>query len=229
MSRRSTRAAWGTSRCAHTGTSMGEITCVIADDHPAILAAARSALEEAGIEVLGEAADGEAAATLVEHHRPTVALIDLRLGSGMTGIEVARRLGRSTPETATVMFTSYGDRALLVEALDAGVRGYVLKGAPLEELIRALRLVAEGGRYVDGALAPILDDPTTLAGAPQLTTREREVLRLLAEGLHNEEVGRRLYISPETVKVHVAKAMRKLESDTRTQAVAEALRRSIIS
>ncbi len=208
---------------------MGEVTCVIADDHPAILAAARSALEEAGIEVVGEAIDGEAAAKLVEHHRPTVALIDLRLGSGMTGIEVARRLRRSTPETAVVLYTSYGDRALLVEALDAGVRGYVLKGAPLAELIRALRLVAEGGSYVDGALAPTLADPETLASVPQLTEREREVLRLLAEGLRNEEVGRRLYISPETVKVHVAKAMRKLESDTRTQAVAEALRRSIIS
>lgn len=208
---------------------METITCVIADDHPAILDAVRRALEKAGIEVIGEALDGDAAVRLVEEQRPTVALIDLRLGSGMTGIEVTRRIRRSTPETAPVLYTSYGDRAMLVEALDAGARGYVLKGAPLEELVRALRLVAEGGSYVDGALARTLASPSALEQVPQLTQRERDVLRLLAEGLRNDEIGRRLYISPQTVKAHVGKAMRKLEADTRTQAVAEALRRSIIS
>jgi two-component system, NarL family, response regulator len=165
----------------------------------------------------------------VEEHGPTVALIDVKMGRGVTGIEVTRRIRRSSPHTAALLYTSYADRTVLVEALDAGARGYVLKGAPLEELVRAVRLVAGGGSYVDGALVPTLAGASALDRAPQLTEREREVLRLLAEGMRNEEIGRRLYISPETVKAHVAKAMRKLDADTRTQAVAEALRHAIIS
>jgi DNA-binding NarL/FixJ family response regulator len=136
---------------------------------------------------------------------------------------------RTAPGTAAVLYTSHDDRAFLTEALDAGARGYILKGAPLDELVRALRLVAEGGTYVDGALASALASPEAVDRIPDLTTRERDVLRLLAAGLRNEEIGRRLFISPETVKAHVAKAMRKLDADTRTQAVAEALRRSIIT
>ena len=94
--------------------------------------------------------------------------------------------------------------------------------------MRAIRLVAGGGTYVDGALAPMLAS-ATIDKVPELTARERDVLRLLASGMRNEETGRGAFISPETVKAHVAKAMRKLDSDTRTEAVAEALRRSIIT
>ncbi len=208
---------------------MTDITCVIADDHPPILDAVRRGLESAGIEVVGQALDGDEAARLIEEHRPTLALLDVRIGRGVTGLEVTRRIRRSSPETATVLYTSHDDPAFLTEALDAGARGYILKGAPLDELVRALRLVADGGMYVDGALVPALVSPDAVEQAPSLTPRERDVLRLLASGMRNEEIGRELFISPETVKAHIAKAMRKLESDTRTQAVAEALRRSIIS
>ena len=208
---------------------MTDITCVIADDHPPILDAVRRGLESAGIEVVGQALDGDEAARLIEEHRPTLALLDVRIGRGVTGLEVTRRIRRSSPETATVLYTSHDDPAFLTEALDAGARGYILKGAPLDELVRALRLVADGGMYVDGALVPALVSPDAVEQAPNLTPRERDVLRLLASGMRNEEIGRELFISPETVKAHIAKAMRKLESDTRTQAVAEALRRSIIS
>ncbi|HXG76132.1 MAG TPA: response regulator transcription factor [Gaiellaceae bacterium] len=205
------------------------ITCVVADDHPPIRDAVGRALAEAGIEVVGEASTGEEALQLIEARRPSVALLDIRLGRGLTGLEVARRMRRSAPETAAVLYTSFGERAMLTEALDAGARGYVLKGAPLDELVRALRLVADGGTYVDGALASALATPGAIDRAEALTARERDVLRLLAEGMRNEQIARTLYISPETVKAHVAKAMRKLEADTRTQAVAEALRRSIIT
>ena len=208
---------------------MTDITCVIADDHPPILDAVRRGLESAGIEVVGQALDGDEAARLIEEHHPTLALLDVRIGRGVTGLEVTRRIRRSSPETATVLYTSHDDPAFLTEALDAGARGYILKGAPLDELVRALRLVADGGMYVDGALVPALVSPDAVEQAPNLTPRERDVLRLLASGMRNEEIGRELFISPETVKAHIAKAMRKLESDTRTQAVAEALRRSIIS
>ena len=207
---------------------MHSITCVIADDHPAILDALRRALGRAGVEVVGEALDGDEAIQLVEELHPTVALVDVRLGR-VSGIDVIRHIGRSSPDTASMLYTSYSDRALVVEGLDAGARGYVLKRVPLAELVRAVRHVAEGGSYVDGALAPALTGASALDRAPQLTERERDVLRLLAEGLRNDEIGRRLYISPETVKAHIAKAMRKLDADTRTQAVAQALRHAIIS
>jgi DNA-binding NarL/FixJ family response regulator len=170
--------------------------------------------------------NGEEAATKIEATRPTVAVVDVRMPR-LTGIEIAARVSRAVPETAVILYTAYGDRALLSEALDAGVRGFVLKEAPLQDLIRAVNMVAGGAVYVDPVLAGVL------AGAesermPQLTKREREVLRLLADGLKNEEIGKRLFLSPETVRTHVQKAMRKLEADTRTQAVALALRQSLI-
>lgn len=204
------------------------LTCVVADDHPAVLDSVSRLLAESGVAVAGQAQEGEEAARLIEELRPDVALLDLRM-RGLTGIEVARRCRSSSPGTAIVLFTSFGDQALLREALEAGARGYVLKEAPLDEVLRALATVGRGGTYVDGGLASAVGAREARACAPELTPRERDVLRLLAEGLRNEEVGRRLSISPETVKVHVTKAMRKLGADTRTQAVAEALRRSLIS
>ncbi|MDX6485741.1 MAG: hypothetical protein QOF43_894, partial [Gaiellaceae bacterium] len=133
------------------------------------------------------------------------------------------------PGTAIVFYTAFGDRALLSEALDVGARGFVLKEAPLADLVRAVERVAAGEAYVDPVLAGVLVSGHMADRLPSLTQREREVLRLLADGLANEEIGKALTISPETVRTHVRKAMAKLEADTRTQAVAKALRQSIIS
>lgn len=185
-------------------------------------------LEESGIRILAQARDGEEALRAIEEHAPQVALLDVRM-RGLDGFEVTRRATRSAPGTAVVLYTSYGDRALVTQALDLGVRGYVLKEAPLAELIRAIGTVAAGGSYVDGALLPALVRAEAADERSALTQREREVLRLLADGLRNEEIGQRLFISPETVRAHIAKARRKLDADTRTQAVAIALRRSLIS
>lgn len=203
-------------------------TCVVADDHPAVLDSVCRVLEEAGLAVVGRAPNGEDAAALIEEQRPQLALLDVRM-RGLDGIAVARRVSRTAPETAVVLYTSFGDRALLTEALDAGARGYVLKEAPLDELLRAIETVVAGGTYVDGALAGVLTSSEAIGALPALTQREREILRMLADGLRNDEIGKRLFISPETVKVHVSKAMRKLQADTRTQAVATALRKSLIS
>ncbi|HZO96379.1 MAG TPA: response regulator transcription factor [Gaiellaceae bacterium] len=203
------------------------LTCLVADDHPAVLEAVSEFLQSGGVEVVGRASKGDEALEKVEARRPDVALVDVRM-PGLGGIELARRAARSAPGTAIVLYTGYGDRALLTEALDVGVRGFVLKEAPLEDLLRAVRTVAEGGQYVD----PVLAGTLALAAGekvPQLTQRERDVLRLLADGLSNEEIGRRLYISAETVRTHVRKAMDKLDADTRTQAVANALRRHLIA
>jgi len=204
------------------------ITCLVADDHPAMVEAICDTLEEDGIEIVGRAVDGEEALSKIETRRPDVAVIDLRMPR-ISGIETARRMGRVSPGTGVVLYTAYGDRALLTEAIDAGARGFVLKEAPLADLVRAVRLVAEGGTYVDPVLAGALATASVAATLPSLTQRERDVLRLLADGHSNEEIGKELFISPETVRTHVRKAMTKLEADTRTQAVATALRQSLIA
>jgi DNA-binding NarL/FixJ family response regulator len=116
-----------------------------------------------------------------------------------------------------------------MEALDAGVRGFVLKEAPLADLVRAVRTVAGGGSYVDPVLVGVLASPQAVEQLPALSQRERDVLRLLADGMSNEQIGKELFISPETVRTHVRKAMDKLDADTRTQAVAKALRQSLIA
>ena len=204
------------------------ITCLVADDHPAMIEAVCDVLEEHGIEVAGRARDGEEALAKLEARKPTVALVDLRMPR-LSGIEVARRAQRSTPQTAVIVYTAYGERALLAEALDAGVRGFLLKEAPLSDLVRAIEMVAGGQTYVDPGLASVLATSDAAVKVTKLTQRERDILRLLADGLKNEEIGKRLFISPETVRTHVRKAMNKLDADTRTQAVATALRKSLIA
>jgi DNA-binding NarL/FixJ family response regulator len=203
------------------------IRAVVADDHPAVLRSVCDVLIDAGVDVVGRASNGEEAAAKIEATRPTVAVIDVRMPR-LNGVEVASQISRTAPETAVILYTAYGDRALLSEALDAGVRGFVLKEAPLQDLTRAVDMVSGGAVYVDPVLAGVLASAES-ERLPQLTKREREVLRLLADGLSNEEIGKRLFLSPETVRTHVQKAMRRLEADTRTQAVAVALRQSLIS
>jgi DNA-binding NarL/FixJ family response regulator len=203
------------------------ITCVIADDHPAMLTAIADTLELNGVEIVGRAADGAQALAQIEAEQPRVALMDVRMPR-LSGIEVATKAAVVAPNTSIIFYTAYGDRALLSEALDVGARGFVLKEAPLPDLIRAVERVAAGDAYVDPVLAGVLVSAQS-EKIPSLTQREREVLRLLADGHSNEEIGKRLFISPETVRTHVRKAMAKLEADTRTQAVAIALRQSLIS
>jgi DNA-binding NarL/FixJ family response regulator len=209
-------------------STQGSITVLVADDHPAMLSAVADVLEDAGFQVVGRARDGEEALAKIETRRPMVALIDVRMPR-LGGVELARELARRAPETKLVFYTAHGDRALVTEALDVGVRGFVLKEAPLADIVRAIELVAAGGTYVDPVLAGLLATAAVRQELPSLTQRERDVLRLLSDGLSNEEIGKRLFISPETVRTHVRKAMRKLEADTRTQAVATALRQSLIT
>jgi DNA-binding NarL/FixJ family response regulator len=203
-------------------------TCLVADDHPAVVEAVADVLAENGIEVSGRARDGNDAVEKIELHKPDVAILDLRM-PGLSGIEVARQIARTSAETAVILYTAFGDRALLTEALDAGARGFVLKEAPLAEVVRAVELVASGRTYVDPVLAGVLSSSAATEKIKSLTQRERDVLRLLADGMANEEIGKALFISPETVRTHVRKAMAKLEADTRTQAVATALRQSLIA
>jgi DNA-binding NarL/FixJ family response regulator len=203
------------------------ITCVIADDHPAVLAAVCRALEAEHVDIVARVGDGLRALAEIEARHPRIALLDVRM-PGVSGIEIARRLHDGS-DTSVILYTAYGDPAVVMEALDAGVRGFVLKEAPLEDLMRAIRLVAEGSTYIDSALVGVLAASDAITGIPALTKRERDVLRLLADGLRNEEIGAQLFISPFTVRNHVETVMAKLEANSRTHAVATALRQALIT
>lgn len=203
------------------------LTCLIADDHPAVVASLTGFLEQSGIEVIAQARGGEDALAQIEARNPSIALLDVRM-PGMGGVEVVRRAMRVSPNTAAVIYTGHADAPLVDEALDAGARGLVLKDAPLPDLVRALELVASGGVYIDAGLTAVLAMRRTSA-SPTVTQREREILRLLADGYTNEEIGKRLFISPETVRTHIRRTIAKLGAKTRTQAVAIALRQQLIA
>ena len=206
---------------------MGEpITCLIVDDHEVVREGLRLALSRTeNIRVVGEAADGSAAVALAKRRRPNVVIMDVRM-PGTDGLQAAREITTDVPEAAVLMFTAYGERSLLTRGLEAGAKGYILKEAPHQTLVRAIEKVALGEGYVDPALMPAV-----LSGKEQsdmLTAREREILQLLADGMSNADVAGKLFISQETVKSHVRHILSKLEADTRTHAVAIALRQAII-
>jgi len=203
--------------------------CVIADDHPAILdAVSRYLADVDDVEIVAQAQDGDEALRLIAEHAPDVAIVDIRM-PGVGGIDIALKLSDEESMTAVILYTGHGERSLLLEALDAGARGFLVKEAPLDDLARAIRTIGGGGTYVDPALAGVLAGPQAAERLPTVTKREREILRLLADGLRNEDVARQLSISPLTVRTHVKNAMQKLEADTRTEAVAKALRDSLIA
>src|ERR671934_175067 len=175
--------------------------------------------------VIGEAADGANAVALAERRRPDVVIMDVRM-PGMDGLEATKQLTEKVPDTAVLIFTAYSERSLLGRGLESGAKGYILKEAPHQTLLRAIEKVAGGEGYVDPALMPAF-----LTGKDKdemLTGREREILQLLADGMSNQDVAAKLFISQETVKSHVRHILAKLEADTRTQAVAIALREAII-
>jgi len=202
---------------------------LVADDHPAILdAIAQYVSGEDGIELVARAVDGEQALRLIAERRPDVAVLDIRM-PGFGGIEILKRLAGSEGAPAIILFTGNPEQGLLLESLDAGARGFLAKESPLADLMRAVRIVAGGGTYIDPLLGSVLAGPQATDRLHALTKREREVLRLLADGMRNEQVASVLFISPLTVRTHVKHAMDKLEADTRTQAVATALRQSLIA
>jgi DNA-binding NarL/FixJ family response regulator len=203
-----------------------EITCLIADDHEVVREGLRLALlRSPHIRIVGEAPDGETAITLAERRRPNVVIMDLRM-PGMDGIEATEEIAKRTPDSHVLIFTAYSERALLARGLESGAKGYILKEAPHEMLLRAIEKVAAGDTFIDPALMPSFVQGKD--GKEILTAREREILQLLADGMSNADVAEHLYISQETVKSHVRHILSKLEADTRTQAVAIALREAMI-
>jgi DNA-binding NarL/FixJ family response regulator len=206
-------------------SSQKEITCLIVDDHEVVREGLRLSLSRSPhIRVIGEAPDGATAIALTERRKPDVVIMDVRM-PGMDGLEATKQISEQTPDSAVLIFTAYSERSLLSRGLESGAKGYILKEAPHETLLRAIEKVAGGETYVDPALMPAF---FTKDREDMLTAREREILKLLADGMSNADVAGKLYISQETVKSHVRHILTKLEADTRTHAVAIALREAII-
>ena len=202
--------------------------CLGVDDHPVVrqgLSLLFSGSDE--VELVGTVKTGEEAIDAIERLNPEVIVMDVRL-PGIDGVSAVKRIHQAAPNVQIVMFSAYGDRRLLSDAIHAGAKGYVMKGSPPEDLVRAIRTVAEGRPFVDPSLSPTLLMTDTELGDGALSEREREILQLLAEGFHTEEVARRIGLSVETVKSDTKRVIAKLQADSRTHAVAIALRRALI-
>lgn len=210
---------------------------VLADDHSVVRAGLRALLEGggSGFKVVGEASDGLEAVQLVERQRPDVLVVDVMM-PGLNGIEVTRQVRQRAPRTRVVVLSMHASEPYVLEALRHGASGYVLKDSSSDQLVQAVREVAEGRPYLspplsERAIAAYVEraQPATLDAYELLTTREREVLQLAAEGLSNGEIAQRLTLSPRTVEMHRGNLMRKLDLGSQTEVVKFAIRRRIIA
>ncbi|PTL81587.1 response regulator transcription factor [Vitiosangium sp. GDMCC 1.1324] len=211
------------------------ITVLIIDDHTVVRQGVRALLgAQEDIEVVGEASSGEQALELAREHAPDVALMDL-LMPGIGGIEATRRLKEVSPRTQILMLTSYHEDEHILPALRAGALSYLLKDASADELVQAVRKAASGEATLSPQVASqvvrSLRQPTRereiLPLHSELSEREREVLLLVADGLTNTDIARRLGISEKTVKSHVSNILGKLQVEDRTQAAAFAWREGL--
>jgi DNA-binding NarL/FixJ family response regulator len=201
---------------------------VLVDDHPVVRAGLRALLEgQDDLVVVGEAADRSEAEALVRRTRPDVVLMDLNLGSGPGGTATTAVL-RALPQPPRVLvLTTYVTEADILAALDGGAAGYLLKDAPPEELFRGVRAVARGETVLASEVAAVLVRRVH-SPEPAVTEREVQILGLLADGLANKEMARRLLVSEATVKSHLSHIYTKLGVDSRAAAVATAIERRII-
>lgn len=202
------------------------IRLLIVDDHPIVRDGLVAILHEGepDLKVVGEAGDGKEAVITWRTLRPTVTIMDLQL-PGATGVEAIQAIHREDPEACILVLTTFDGDADIQRALEAGARGYVLKSARRAILIEAVRAVAAGERYLPPSTAARLVEAME---AEQLTTREFEVLRLVAQGERNREIANTLGLAEPTVKIHVNNLLRKLQAKDRTEAAMIALKRGLI-
>lgn len=215
------------------------INILLVDDQAIIREGLRAMLSlEPDMRVVGEAENGQQALRLVRELSPDIVLMDVRM-PGMDGLTALEQLKAFSPRSSVIMLTLYADSDYLLRAVSAGAAGYILKDASREELVRAVRVTAEGGAIIAPSMLPQLlrqmerivrfpSSTPTCALVEKLSARELEVLRLVAEGCTNQDIATRLIVSPTTVKTHVQNILQKLGVSDRTQAAVFAVRSGLI-
>jgi two-component system response regulator DesR len=189
------------------------IRLVLAEDQTLLLGALASLLDlEEDIEVVGRATSGDEARQMVESEKPDLLLTDIEM-PGSTGLDLAEWVRANVPETTVAILTTFARPGYLRRALEAGVRGYLLKETPAEQLAESIRRIRDGQRVIDPELAL-----TAFDSSDPLTDRERQVLRLAGEGLGNAEIGQRLHLAEGTVRNYLSEAIGKLQADNRIEA-----------
>jgi len=207
---------------------MNSIHILIADDHTLFRAGLHALLNMfPDIQVVGEASTGEEVVTMAEDLQPDIILMDIQM-PGLNGIEATRRITQSSPAIGIIFVTMFEDDASIFSAMRAGARGYVLKEASQEEMLRAIRTVSEGGAIFSPAIAKRLvgffsnPQPSSSLIFPQLTEREREILNKIALGVNNAQIAQQLVISPHTVRNHISNIFSKLQVADRAEAIIRA-------
>ncbi len=206
------------------------IRVVLADDHALVRQSLKSLLEREGFQIVAEASDGQEALRHVQSLRPDIAVMDISMPT-LNGLEAARQLNLSNPQTKTILLTQHDEEQYLSEALEAGVKGYVLKSQVANDLIQALRQVSRGEVYLSpGVSGAIMEAYRSKAHKPKdpLTGRERQVLQLIAEGKSTKDVASLLGISVKTAESHRTRLMQKLDIHETASLVLYAVRRGIV-
>jgi len=220
---------------------METIKVLIADDHPVVREGVRAMLQtDGGIEVVDEASDGLEALAKTGECQPSVVLMDIVMPN-LDGLEATRRIKQQYPSISVIMLTIYDDKAFVIDAIQAGAGGYLLKDASRDFLCHTIRAVNSGGILIKTSLlreavATLIDSvpgfpkeaATALTGVEELTSREQEVLKLLVEGRTNREIAKELSIAEETAKKHVQNIIAKLGASDRTQAAVKAVRMGLV-
>jgi two-component system, NarL family, response regulator NreC len=218
---------------AAVGVGARMIRIVVADDHAIVRTGIRALLAAAGdMQLVGEAGDGRVAVETVGRLRPDILLLDLTMPE-LGGLEVIARARAASPQTRVIVLSMHAEADFVRPALRNGARGYVVKGSGLDDLIKAIRVVASGERFFDPSIASIaegdaLDPRRPVDDLDQLTPREREILQLVAEGHTNKVIGQRLGLSTKTVDVHRTNVMRKLDLHNAQALTRFAIRRGLI-
>ncbi len=216
-----------------TPTMSETIKILIVDDHPVVRDGLMSMLEtQADFDVVGEASSGSEAVAKANHFQPDVVLLDLEMPD-LDGVAVLKRFQDNRMAVNTIVFTAFDTDDRIVSAIQAGAKGYLLKGSPREELFQAIRIVSQGGSLLQPVVASklirhISNPQEGKALFEPLTAREQEVLDLLAQGTTNKEIAAALFITERTVKFHVSSILGKLGASNRTEAVRIAARHGLI-
>jgi len=208
---------------------------MLADDHQVVRKGLRALLSsEPDFKIIGEAGDGLETVKLVEELQPDVLVLDLMMG-GINGLEVTRQLNRKNPKTGIVILSMHSNEAYVLEALRCGAKAYILKESSPEELVRAIKEVSNGRRYLSAPLTERAIEAYTqktefklIDPYDQLTTREREILQLTVQGSTNTDIASRLLISPRTVETHRTNLMRKLSLHNHVQLIQFAIQHGLI-